>query len=351
LDALRGLAFSAAGGAFSSYLFAVNVVNASIKESEDARKKAAQLKFEIVVAIGVVVLTPLTAGAAAVLAGSILTAPLVTTLERELPVILKRAGVGIEKNISATVAANEAIIRVAGKFSASDSQRILGEATKSLSKSVTVSGPPDELAFSKAYLLSLASAADSKKKALDPVIAAATTFGELIGIFNACVSNTPESYIASITKQVADFMNEIGVVLVGDATTSKAQNAPPVHGRAMFVKFVAFGRLRYARVIEIRNAVLGRIRPPIEYVFKAYVSQQFEATAEKSGALSIDVKLFTEPLPKPPPDAPIPTVDVKDLPNAPVNVKDLPDAPVPTVNAKDLPDAPVNVNDLPDARQ
>ncbi len=331
LGQLKNLAHSAAEHAFTIYLDAIRDVNGGIKEQADAAKKSAQLKFEIAVAMAVVAAGPLAAAAAGALAGTALTGTLVNILRQELPKITNKAGVGPVADVAA--AANECIARLAGKYSAADAVRILGAAIQSLSKTVSVFGAADKFALGKAYLHSLKTVADANTKTLHPLIERATSFSELIGIYDACVKNTPDSYRASISKEVENFMEVIAPVIIREKNPPSA-NGPVEYGRVMMVKMDAYGRIRFAQVLESTEGgslLSGKVRT--YYVFRAWVAQELEKMAASLNPKQIDPKLVKGHIPQPPADAPI-------------NVWDLPDAPT---NVHDLPDAPTNVNDVPDA--
>ncbi len=335
LEPMRGLASAEAGDAFLKYLRAIDKAAKELKATEDLAAKKDQLAFEIAVSIGIVVATPLTAGAAAAIAGAALTAPLTRNLARELPEILKRAGVPLQTGINTSAAVSESIARLASKFSGSDSQKILGEATKSLSKVISVAAHKDRFACGRAFLGAMESAVESAKGALNPLIGKAS-FDQLLGVYNACKSNTTNSYYAIVSKQLSNFMDQMADVMVNKAKSQANESTT----KDTIVKLNAFGRIRYARVLM--NLPSGEnFSTRTTYTFKAWVARELEEMAEKLGPRLINpneiVGRLPDPGPDPPPEVP-PPINVKDLPDAPINVKDLPDAP--SINVRDLPDAP-----------
>ena len=301
LEPVRQLVGNEAGDAFVRYLRAVQKVGDTLKAAADSAAKVNQLTFEITVAMAVVVLTPLTAGAAAALAGEVVQAQLVNAIQTNGAKILIGAGVQLEKAIDANavaVAATDTITRFSTQFSASDVQRIFGEAAKSLSKVITVAANTDRFAVGKNYLDQLESEVDQSKKLLNPVIAAAS-LEQLLGLYNSLKSSSIASYTDSVSKQLSNFMDQMADVIVARAKAALNQHA----SNDTIVEMDAYGRIRYARVkMKLPSDPIFTSGGGTTYTFVAWVSPELEAMAKKMGAERIDPNKIVGHIPDPGPD-------------------------------------------------
>jgi hypothetical protein len=300
LEPMRNLAQAEADDGYRKLFEAISDSRKEIEKLAAQAAKDEQMKFEIMIGLAVVVATPLTAGAAAAIAGSALAAPFQRTVARNMPEILRKAGINLQRSVDEAIAVQESIGRLANKFSGSDSQKILGELTKSLSKAMPVFAQKDRYNTGISYLTAMKSIVDGSKKELNKKIAAAN-FDELLSIYNAFESTPDDAYSKHVSKRIGDFMDQMADVMVNRA---KAQAGEQTNKETM-VKMNAYGRIRYARVLFNIDS------NPIffaenNYTFKAWVAPELEEMAEKMGPQMIDPKMIRGHLPAPPPDPPKP---------------------------------------------
>jgi hypothetical protein len=306
MEPLRGLASAAAGNAFTLYISAVDQARGDLKEAEAKAAKEAQMKFEIAVSLALVIATPLTAGAAAALAGTALQATLGLAVASKAEGIVKALGVKDAVPITEAIlnaATSDSINRLAKSYSASDAQKIIGESVKSFTKTISVAGHNDVNACALSYLNELKKAATASKNQLDLIVANASNFSQLLQVYNSFKNATSDTYYADLSKQLAAFKQNIAPTIVKRARL-KAQgdleenNPNRLYDGENLVKMDAYGRFRFAKIdfTSARNPLTSPI--PI-YLFTAWVPPEAEAAAATLNPRVLDPKLIRGHIPDP----------------------------------------------------
>jgi len=256
IEQLRLLVVAQAGDAFTLYISAIDQATGDLKAAEAKAAKQTQLAFEILIALAVVVGTPLTASAAAALAGPALQAKIATTLATQADRILTTAGVKNTVPITNAIletATKDSVIRLAKSYSTSDAQRITGEAIKSFSKTVSVGGHDDVDACALDYVKQIKIAATASKTVLNGVVAGATNFSQLLQVYFSFLPENTGKYYEGLTKQIALFKTNVAPMIVKKARLKAEgnldENDPDrLYAGENVVKMNAFGRMRFARI-------------------------------------------------------------------------------------------------------
>lgn len=298
-EAMRGLAFAEAGDALTKFFAAAAAVRGQLDKKEQEERKNEQLKFEIFVALAIVVATPLTGGAAAAIAGSALQETLRTKIALEGAQMLTKVGVSAERAMVAAksladAAASESVTRLAASYSAADGQKILGEIVKSLSKTVSIFGATDKFTVGKQFIAAIEDQVQASKEKLNRTIASTPKFDDLLSIYHSCLSRKA-TYEKSISTQVTQFMDQIADVIVNRTRFANGESGV---SKDVIVKMNAYGRMRYARTKKNfpSNPIFSA---SVTYDFVAWIAPELEAMAEKMYSDEIDPRSINGHLPDP----------------------------------------------------
>lgn len=225
VEALRPLVGDQVGKAYQDYMAAINKVRGTLGETEKAEKAKSEELWTLALTVALIpvggsVLTGLASQVAAHAAGPVVQAKLLRSVESNAPRLLMAAGIN-DARLSTAMAnsvyetvASDTMTRLATKFSAEKAASTVTDAVeklKGITAKLAVGG--NKYALGRSYLKALESAASGAQNNMLLAIHGASTYDQLVGLYETFRSVTIDVYEAQIQQQTDNFMEELAPVL------------------------------------------------------------------------------------------------------------------------------------------
>jgi hypothetical protein len=310
IEIIKRLTMDRAQDAYTDYKAAFAKAVKWLDKAIEQAKKQAQTNFDIAVSMALVVLTPLTAGAAAAVLKGVLTAKDTFALElaQKAQTIMTKTGSTATAEMLAKdildAATNESVGRLVKAYTTSDAIKIVSSAMTSFSKKVSIPGHTDTLACTLSYMWEMEKAAALAKDQFNKFVetSASESVGQLLQLYHSFDPENRAKYPAQLEEQSRNFEKNVAPTIVQRARLKAEGQLSPnpnqLYDGENLVKMDAYGRIRYAK-IHFQGAHHPLTSPTPSYRFISWVPRDAEEAAAALNPRLLDPNLIYGHIPNP----------------------------------------------------